>query len=151
GRQSAVASGDGRPRRILGRIERARGCLAPTSLRGYGPESSFGRHPEAERPQSCRRRTNRDAQGMALIREPRVRMSQGRVAKTAAHRFKLDASRQAIAAYVYGPGDVPVEQITGTTALYFPQDELGSTRAITSSSGGVQATCTFQPFGQLAS
>src|SRR5207248_6343641 len=35
--------------------------------------------------------------------------------------------------YIYGPQDVPIEQITnvGNNVLYFHQDQLGSTRALT--------------------
>jgi RHS repeat-associated protein len=53
--------------------------------------------------------------------------------------------------YIYGPGDAPVEQVNGSSTLYFLHDRLGSTRAVTDSSGAIQATYTFQPFGQLAS
>jgi len=59
--------------------------------------------------------------------------------------------KDATTSYVYGPGDSPVEQVAGSSTLYFHHDQLGSTRAVTNSSGTVQATYTFQPFGQLAS
>jgi RHS repeat-associated protein len=52
--------------------------------------------------------------------------------------------------YVYGLGGEPLEQISGSTVLYFLQDQHGSTRALTSSSGSVAATYTYDPYGNLA-
>jgi RHS repeat-associated protein len=54
--------------------------------------------------------------------------------------------------YVYGPGDLPLERINGTTVLYYHHDQLGSTRAMTNSSGAVAATYTYDAYGrQIAS
>jgi len=53
-------------------------------------------------------------------------------------------------AYVYGPGGVPLEQVSGTTVLWLHHDQLGSTRLITDSTGTTQATYTFDPYGNLA-
>jgi RHS repeat-associated protein len=51
------------------------------------------------------------------------------------------------AAYVYGPGGLPLEQISGTTTNYFHHDQLGSTRVVTDSTGTAQATYNFDSFG----
>jgi RHS repeat-associated protein len=51
--------------------------------------------------------------------------------------------------YVYGPGNLPVEQINGSTTYYFHHDQIGSTRLITTSAGASQATYTFNPYGKL--
>jgi RHS repeat-associated protein len=53
--------------------------------------------------------------------------------------------------YVYGPGGLPIEQVTSSTPQYFFHDSLGSTRALLSSSGSVAATFTFTASGMLAS
>jgi RHS repeat-associated protein len=50
-------------------------------------------------------------------------------------------------AYVTGPGGLVLEQITGSTTLWYHHDQLGSTRAVTDSSGTVHASYTFDPFG----
>jgi len=52
-------------------------------------------------------------------------------------------------AYVYGPGGLPVEQITAAATYYFHHDQIGSTRLVTTSAGATQATYTFNPFGKL--
>jgi RHS repeat-associated protein len=54
-------------------------------------------------------------------------------------------------AFIYGPGGLPLEQINGSTTLWYHHDQLGSTRVIGDSGGVVQATYTFDPFGGLAS
>ena len=52
--------------------------------------------------------------------------------------------------YVTGPGGLPLEQVTATGSLYFYQaDQLGSTRLITSSSGGSVDTYTYDAYGNL--
>src|SRR5260221_1127947 len=52
--------------------------------------------------------------------------------------------------YVYGPGDLPLEQITPTgTVYYYHHDQLGSTRAITNSAGAAKATYTYDPYGNV--
>jgi RHS repeat-associated protein len=53
--------------------------------------------------------------------------------------------------YIYGPGSVPVEQISGATTNWLHHDQLGSTRLLTSASGSSAATYTFDPYGNLAS
>ncbi|MDQ6946695.1 MAG: RHS repeat-associated core domain-containing protein, partial [Actinomycetota bacterium] len=50
--------------------------------------------------------------------------------------------------YVYGP-DGPLEQVTGTTPLWMHSDELGSTRALTDSVGTIQATYSYDAYGNL--
>ena len=54
-------------------------------------------------------------------------------------------------AYIYGPGNVPLEQINGSTTYYSHHDQLGSTRLLTDSVGAVLATYTFDAFGNLTS
>jgi RHS repeat-associated protein len=51
--------------------------------------------------------------------------------------------------YVYGPTGLPLEQIKGTTVLYYVRDQLGSTRVLTSSSGAIVATYTYDAYGSL--
>ncbi len=53
--------------------------------------------------------------------------------------------------YVYGPGGLPLEQISGSTTLWYHHDQIGSTRAVTDGSGNLQATYTFDPYGNLVS
>jgi RHS repeat-associated protein len=51
-------------------------------------------------------------------------------------------------AYITGPGGLPLEQITSAGAVhYYHQDQLGSTRAITDSTGAVTNTATYDPYG----
>jgi RHS repeat-associated protein len=53
--------------------------------------------------------------------------------------------------YIYGPDDTPIEQISsGGTPTYLLTDQLGSTRAITNSSGSVTATFSYDAWGNLA-
>jgi RHS repeat-associated protein len=50
--------------------------------------------------------------------------------------------------YVYGPGGLPVEQITSTgTVTYLHRDQQGSTRLLTSSTGIVTGSTTFDAYG----
>ncbi len=49
--------------------------------------------------------------------------------------------------YVYGPGGTIIEDITGTTNRWYHADQLGSTRAITNSTGTVIATATYDTNG----
>jgi RHS repeat-associated protein len=52
--------------------------------------------------------------------------------------------------YVYGPGDLPVEQIDhGGNALYLHHDQQGSTRMLTGPTGTVAATMTYDAYGNL--
>jgi RHS repeat-associated protein len=52
--------------------------------------------------------------------------------------------------YVYGPGGLPLEQVAsdGTTQWLF-HDQLGSTRALTDSSGAVVGTWAYDPYGKV--
>ena len=52
--------------------------------------------------------------------------------------------------YVYGPDGLPLEQIKGTTVLYYVHDQLGSTRLLTNSGGTIEASYTYDPYGSLA-
>ena len=52
--------------------------------------------------------------------------------------------------YIYGPGGLPLARIDSTgETLYYHQDQLGSTRALTDSTGAVVATYTYDPFGNV--
>ncbi|MCW3047290.1 MAG: Rhs family protein [Solirubrobacterales bacterium] len=51
--------------------------------------------------------------------------------------------------YLYGPNQLPVEQIDHVgTPTYYHHDQLGSTRMLTDASGSATASFTFDPFGQ---
>ena len=52
-------------------------------------------------------------------------------------------------AYVYGPGGQVLEQITGTSVIWYHQDQLGSTRTLTNATGAVTGTATYDPYGRL--
>jgi RHS repeat-associated protein len=50
--------------------------------------------------------------------------------------------------YLYGPGGLPVEQISGAGAvLYLHHDQQGSTRMLTGSAGTAEATISYDPYG----
>jgi RHS repeat-associated protein len=51
--------------------------------------------------------------------------------------------------YIYGPGDLPVEQINNSTGtvLYLHHDQQGSTRMLTGSTGKAEATFTYDAYG----
>ncbi len=50
--------------------------------------------------------------------------------------------------YIYGPGGVPVEQISsGGTVTYLHHDQQGSTRLLTGSTGTVTGSTTFDSYG----
>ena len=51
--------------------------------------------------------------------------------------------------YVYGPDGLPLEQINGSTVLYYQHDQLRSTRVLTNGSGAVADTYTYDPTGNL--
>jgi len=53
--------------------------------------------------------------------------------------------------YIYGPSGAPVEEITGTTATYFLQDQQGSTRVLTNQAGSVVGTYAYGPYGTVVS
>jgi RHS repeat-associated protein len=50
---------------------------------------------------------------------------------------------------MYGPGGLPLEQITSSGTLYYHQDQLGSTRALSNSAGTVVRTYTYDAYGRL--
>jgi RHS repeat-associated protein len=52
--------------------------------------------------------------------------------------------------YIYGPAGLPLEQVNGTTTLWYHHDQIGSTRLVTDSAGTSQATYTYDPYGGLA-
>ncbi len=51
--------------------------------------------------------------------------------------------------YIYGPSGYPVEQINNTTntVLYLHHDQQGSTRLLTSSTGAIEASFTYDAYG----
>ncbi len=49
--------------------------------------------------------------------------------------------------YVYGPGGLPIEQITGEKVLYLHHDQQGSTRLLTGSTGTIEGSYTFDAYG----
>ena len=51
--------------------------------------------------------------------------------------------------YVYGPGGLPLEQISGTSVLWLHHDQLGSTRVITNSTGNTVGTYIYDSYGNL--
>jgi RHS repeat-associated protein len=52
--------------------------------------------------------------------------------------------------YVYGPGSIPIEQIQSKgIILYLHHDQQGSTRMLTSSTGAIEATKTYDAYGNL--
>ena len=53
-------------------------------------------------------------------------------------------------AYLYGPSGVPIEQISTTASQWYYSDRLGSTRALTDSSGAVVASYAFTPWGAVS-
>ncbi len=53
--------------------------------------------------------------------------------------------------YIWGPDGLPIEQINPDNSIYYlHHDQLGSTRALTDSTGATIATYTYNPYGQLA-
>ena len=54
--------------------------------------------------------------------------------------------------FVYGPGGIPIEQIDASgNPTYLSEDQLGSTRLLTNSSGAVTATYSYDPYGNVTS
>jgi RHS repeat-associated protein len=49
--------------------------------------------------------------------------------------------------YIYGPGGQVLEQISGTSALFYHHDQIGSVRATTNSSGTLQSSYAYDPYG----
>jgi RHS repeat-associated protein len=52
--------------------------------------------------------------------------------------------------YIYGPGGLPLEQVSGADIYYFHHDQLGSTRALTDAAGAVAATYSYDPYGTVS-
>ncbi|HEV7526585.1 MAG TPA: RHS repeat-associated core domain-containing protein, partial [Acidimicrobiia bacterium] len=50
--------------------------------------------------------------------------------------------------YVYGPGGLPIEQIQGTSVMFYSHDQLGSTTMLTDNKGVAKATFTYSAYGQ---
>jgi RHS repeat-associated protein len=54
--------------------------------------------------------------------------------------------------YVTGPGGLPLEQISASgTVLYYHEDQLGSVRVLTDQSGAVQASYSYDSYGNATS
>jgi RHS repeat-associated protein len=53
-------------------------------------------------------------------------------------------------AYVYGPVGLPLEQVSGSTALWFHHDQLGSTRLFTNGAGNTVAAYAYTPYGNMS-
>jgi RHS repeat-associated protein len=54
--------------------------------------------------------------------------------------------------YITGPGGLPIEQVAGDgTVLYYLQDQLGSTRGLTDSSGTLVGTFSYDAYGNVTS
>lgn len=53
-----------------------------------------------------------------------------------------------VSRYVYGPGGLPLAQVTGSTINYYHRDQLGSTRIVTNSTGNTVGVTNYDPFGQ---
>lgn len=53
--------------------------------------------------------------------------------------------------YIYGPRGLPIEQITGSTTLWFVHDQVGSTVALLDGSGAVVCHNTYTPYGAVSS
>lgn len=63
----------------------------------------------------------------------------------------VDSTPTATTYFIYGPGDVPVEQLTSSGAAdYYYHDQLGSTRLLADATGNVVATFTYGSYGKLA-
>jgi RHS repeat-associated protein len=61
-----------------------------------------------------------------------------------------EATSGATTSYIYGPSGLPLEEITPSgTPYWYHHDQLGSTRALSDSSGSVQATYSYDPYGNL--
>ena len=53
--------------------------------------------------------------------------------------------------YIYGPGELPTEQISSESkVLYLHHDQQGSTQVLTGATGAVEATFTYGGYGNLA-
>jgi RHS repeat-associated protein len=56
-----------------------------------------------------------------------------------------------ITSYLYGPGEVPIEQIGPSATQWYFSDQLGSTRALTDSSGAVVGGYGYSTYGSVSS
>jgi RHS repeat-associated protein len=62
----------------------------------------------------------------------------------------VDSTSASTTYFLYGAGGAPVEQITSSgTVDYYAQDQLGSTRLLTDTTGAVAATFTYDAYGKL--
>ena len=54
-----------------------------------------------------------------------------------------------VTSFLYGPGGLPFEQVSGSTTTYLHHDQIGSTRLITDSAGatGTATTIIYDPYG----
>jgi RHS repeat-associated protein len=50
--------------------------------------------------------------------------------------------------YITGPNGLPVEQVSGSTVRYYLADQLGSTAGLVDTSGTVQDSYSYDPYGQ---
>lgn len=54
--------------------------------------------------------------------------------------------------YIPGPNGLPLEQVTsGGSVYYYHADQIGNTRALTDSTGAVQDTWAYDPYGNVTS
>jgi RHS repeat-associated protein len=51
--------------------------------------------------------------------------------------------------YIYGPENLPIEQINSTTTLYLHHDQQGSTRLLTNAKGETETAYTYNPYGTI--
>lgn len=54
---------------------------------------------------------------------------------------------QEVSQFISGPGGLPLEQVEGTSVFYYHHDQLGSTRALTDSTGAIAATYSYDAYG----
>jgi len=60
-----------------------------------------------------------------------------------------EGSATAATKYVYGPGNLPLEQVDSAgQVLFFHPDQLGSTRVLTDASGNTAASFTYDSYGR---
>ncbi len=65
-------------------------------------------------------------------------------------RLLQETSGSNTTSYIYGPTGLPLEEILPSGSVYYySHDALGSTRALTDSSGTSQNTYTYDPYGNL--
>ena len=82
-------------------------------------------------------------------------LASAKAAKTTAFVWDTAASTPLLleagtTSYIYGPGGLPIEQITKSgTVSFFHHDQQGSTTMLTSTTGGVVATCSYDSYGAI--